>query len=971
MRRLLHIRICILLTTILPATMFGQELDVNLYRTIDGTFNNLRNPEWGSAGENLRLLVSQMGYSDGISAPSGINRPNPREISNTIFAQDLSDRDPLLLSDFTWSFGQFIDHDIGLTPDNEEEASIPVPTGDFHFDPRETGQATIAMHRNLFDPATGTSADNPRRHPNTITAYLDGSSVYGSDAERVDWLRTHEGGFLKMSAGNLLPFNTVNGEFEGEIDRDAPHMDDPVGLFPKQFVAGDPRANENPLLLGFHTLFAREHNRICNVLARENPDWGDEELFQYARKIVGGLIQVVVYNEWLPVMGVRLEPYEGYDPDINAQLFNSFTGAAFRVGHTLLSGNLNRVMRDGRDHPEGPVQLRRAFFNPLLVMEEGGIDVFLKGMGEQVQQSFDQLVVNDIRNFLFGPPGSPGLDLASININRGRERGLPDFNSIRVGLGLEPYQLFRNINSSNRITSNLFSLYRDVNEIDAWVGMLSETKQTTSNLFGETITTFMALQFRNLRDGDRFFFENDPVLSESDKASIRNTSLHDIIMRNTEIGLIQSEVFKAMPHEQICDNMIVDLSGRIWTEEGAPVSDVSIELLLTDGTLTELSSSEGTFLLKDVPGCFVKTMKAGKNKNDYQNGVTTFDMVLVQKHILRRQVLTSPYKLLAADVDMSGSITTLDLIKMRRIILSTALDFGGGPPWRFIPADYEFEDPSNPFSDNITSELNFDLLSKDTEKNYIAIKLGDLNGSALTTEGAVAPKIRSGGLVLLTEDRSFAKGETVDVLLNASQSGILEGLQFGIVSSPQWLRFIGASSNVLSGFDESNSGKLQNEIRLSWHDPSSRGVEISPEEPVLQLSFKANRQGMLSEAIRFAPSVMEAESYRSVGDPETLSLSIVGVEESVAGFFRMGQNQPNPFSEQTEIAFEVPSVTEVTLRITDIRGRILLERRKKVAAGKNQFVITADDNLPETGVFQYQIQTDQLALTRKMVRIQK
>ncbi|NRB62389.1 MAG: hypothetical protein HRU40_05050, partial [Saprospiraceae bacterium] len=794
MRRLLHIRIFILFTTILPITIFGQSVDVNLYRTIDGTFNNLSNPDWGSAGENLRLLVPQMGYSDGISAPSGPNRPNPREVSNNIFAQDLTDRDPLLLSDFTWSFGQFIDHDIGLTPDNDEEAAISVPAGDIHFDPRGTGQATIAMHRNMFDPSTGTSVDKPRRHPNTNTAYIDGSSVYGSDAEREDWLRTHEGGKLKMSAGYLLPFNTINGEFEGEIDRDAPHMDDPVGLFPKQFVAGDPRANENPLLLGFHTLFAREHNRLCDVLAQENPDWGDEELFQYARKIIGGLIQAVIYNEWLPTMGVDLAPYEGYDPDINAQLFNSFTGAAFRVGHTLLSGNLNRVMRDGRDHPEGPVQLRRAFFNPLLVMEEGGIDVFIKGMGEQVQQSFDQLVVNDIRNFLFGPPGSPGLDLASININRGRERGLPDLNSIRVGLGLEPYQLFRHINSNNRITSNLFSLYKDINDVDAWVGMLSEDKQTANNLFGETITAFMALQFKNLRDGDRFFFENDPVLSEEDKASIRNTSLHDIIMRNTEIELIQSEVFKAMPHEQICDNMIVDLSGRIWTEEGSPVSDVAIELLLTDGTLTELSSTEGSFLLKDVPGCFVKAMKAGKNKSDYQNGVTTFDMVLVQKHILRRQVLASPYKLLAADVDMSGSITTLDLIKMRRVILSTALDFGGGPPWRFIPADHEFLDPSNPFSDNVTSELSFDLLAKDTEKNYIAIKLGDLNGSALTTEGAAAPKVRSGGLVLITEDRFFAKGETIDVLFRATQSGAWEGLQFGISANPQWLEFVGASS---------------------------------------------------------------------------------------------------------------------------------------------------------------------------------
>ena len=174
------------------------------YRNIDGSNNNLSNPSWGAANTPLLRLTSS-GYSDGIASPGGTNRPNPRTISNELFAQNSFLSDVRGLSDFTWVFGQFVDHDITFVLDSEESLPIPVPAGDPQFDPYGTGQVSIGLHRSEVAPGTGTSPQNPRNHPNAITAFLDASAVYGSDIERANWLRTFAEGKLKISEHNMLP----------------------------------------------------------------------------------------------------------------------------------------------------------------------------------------------------------------------------------------------------------------------------------------------------------------------------------------------------------------------------------------------------------------------------------------------------------------------------------------------------------------------------------------------------------------------------------------------------------------------------------------------------------------------------------------------------------------------------------------------------------------------------------------------
>ena len=505
-------------------------------RTYDGAGNNLVNPTWGVAGTQLARMAPAA-YADGIASPGGVGRPSPRLISNTVIAQTIMAPNTHEMTDWVFQWGQFIDHDLDLTvlASPAETFNIPIPTGDPIFDPMNTGTQVMPFQRSNYDPATGTAAGNPREQINEITSYIDASMVYGSDAVRATTLRTLSGdGRLKTSAGNLLPLNTFglpNGT-GGPAD-------------PTQFyVAGDVRVNEQVGLASVHTLLMREHNRIADQIASANPGWTDEEIFQRARKLVGAEIQVITYQEFLPALLGPFAPGVNsvYDPNANASVLTEFSTALFRVGHTMLSPQLMRMQDDGTPAPGGHMALRDAFFLPQSLAGSGELEYFLKGLASDQQQEVDMHVIDDVRNFLFGEPIPGGFDLPSLNIQRGRDHGLPDYNSIRVAFGLPAATSFADITSDPDIQAGMQSLYGNVNDVDVWVGAIAEDHLPGAAV-GPLIAAGLMEQFTRSRDGDRFWYRNDPDLSLDDIAWLESVQLSDIIRWNTTITNIQGNVF--------------------------------------------------------------------------------------------------------------------------------------------------------------------------------------------------------------------------------------------------------------------------------------------------------------------------------------------------------------------------------------------------------------------------------------------
>lgn len=490
-------------------------------RTMDGSGNNVSHPAWGSTGSLLIRGPMPAYYADGLGAPMA--RPNPRAISNFVSDQSVGALgNARNLSSMAWQWGQFMDHDFSLVDESTTDSMpIAIPAGDPVFDPSNTGTATMPFMRSVcVDGIT-----SPRQQPNAITHYLDGSGVYGSDTARDTALRTHSGGRLATSAGNMLPFNTAGLPNAG-------------GTSASLYLAGDIRCNEQTGLTAMHTVFVREHNRLADQIAAANPGWSDDQVFEKARKLVGGEIQAITYNEWLPAMMGSTAPgaYAGYNPAVDSSMNTAFTTAAFRVGHTMLNDQLLRLNADGSTFAGGHLNLFQSFFNPASISAPGSLDAVLRGLVAQQSNEVDTQAIDGVRNLLFG--GTDGRDLIALNIQRGRDHGLPDYNSLRVGYGLPALTSFSQITSDPALAAALAAAYGgDINNVDPWIGLFAEDHLSGSSL-GVTSTAIFFDQFTRLRDGDRFFYLNDDSLTPADLAFLGNITLADIISLNTgaELG---------------------------------------------------------------------------------------------------------------------------------------------------------------------------------------------------------------------------------------------------------------------------------------------------------------------------------------------------------------------------------------------------------------------------------------------------
>lgn len=254
-------------------------------------------------------------------------------------------------------------------------------------------------------------------------------------------------------------------------------------------------------------------------------------------------MQVISYNEFLPLLlgAGALPPYTGYDDQVNSGIANEFSTAAYRFGHSMLSEILLRLNHAGNS--TGDIALKDAFFNPDLIKTNGGVASLLRGLAAQEAQEVDNKVVDGVRNFLFGPPGSGGFDLASLNIQRGRDHGLARLNEARKAYGVKPHKKFSDITSSAAVQAALEAAYDHVNDVELWVGVLAED-HVEGALVGMTGQAILVDQFIRLRDGDRFWYQNDPFFVPALTAEVESTKLSDIIRRNTPVGdEIQDNVF--------------------------------------------------------------------------------------------------------------------------------------------------------------------------------------------------------------------------------------------------------------------------------------------------------------------------------------------------------------------------------------------------------------------------------------------
>lgn len=540
------------------------------YRTITGQCNNRRRPTLGASNRAfVRWLPAE--YEDGFSLPygwtpavkrNGFRVPLARAVSNAIVRfpteQLTPDKERSLLF---MQWGQLIDHDLDFTPEPAARAAfvsglnceisclqqppcfpLKIPPND----PRiKNQQDCIPFFRSC--PACTESNITIRNQINALTSFVDASMVYGSEDPVAMKLRnrTNQLGLLavntryKDNGRALLPFDNLH--------------DDPCLLTNRSvripcFLAGDTRSSEMPGLTSMHTLLLREHNRLAAQLKRLNPQWNGERLYQEARKIVGAMVQIITYRDYLPLVlgpdGMRkyLPKYCCYNESVDPRISNVFTNA-FRYGHTLIQPftfRLDNQYKPMRSKPHIP--LSKAFFATWRVVLEGGIDPILRGLMATPAKlnRQNQIVVDEIRERLFEQVMRIGLDLPALNMQRSRDHGLPGYNAWRGFCGLPQPKTVGELSTVLKnmdLARKLMEQYGTPDNIDIWMGGVAEPLEPNARV-GRLLACLIGTQFRQLRDGDRFWWENKNVFSMKQQQALAKISLPRIICDNTGITTV-------------------------------------------------------------------------------------------------------------------------------------------------------------------------------------------------------------------------------------------------------------------------------------------------------------------------------------------------------------------------------------------------------------------------------------------------
>ncbi|XP_073526847.1 eosinophil peroxidase-like [Phyllobates terribilis] len=579
------------------------------YRTFTGECNNRRFPNFGVSNRPYtRLLPAQ--YEDGRGLPqgwtedrriNGFRLPLARAVSNQIIRfpereQTLDKQRSLMFM----QWGQWIDHDLDLAPETPSRSTflrgidcdhscvreqpcypLRIPPND----PRITNRSDCIP---LFRSSPAFQQGSPiREQMNILTSYVDASQVYGSTNKLANMLRNNTNQLGLMAVSNnfsdngrpYLPFST-NG-----IEEDFCRQTNESSGLPC-FLAGDGRVSEQPGLTAFHTLFVREHNRIAGVLHRMNPRWSGETLFQETRKIIGAVTQKINYKDWLPLLlgsstSRVLPQYRNYNESVNPGASNVFS-LVFRMGHTMIQPFIYRLVDNYRTSQRlPPVPLHLTFFNTWRVVREGGIDPLLRGlMANQAKLNRqNQILVDELREHLFELFKRLGLDLGAINLQRGRDHGLPGYNAWRRFCGLsqpsnvaELAQVLRN----RPLAEQFMSLYGTPRNIDIWIGAVAEPLLPNARV-GELLACLIGNQFRRTRDGDRFYYERSSEFTIAQKRALDRVTMSRVICDNTAISQVPRNVFLAntFPRNFVNCSQIPTLDLSPWRrrKSGSEVED--------------------------------------------------------------------------------------------------------------------------------------------------------------------------------------------------------------------------------------------------------------------------------------------------------------------------------------------------------------------------------------------------------------
>jgi hypothetical protein len=419
------------------------------------------------------------------------------------------------------------------------------------------------------------------------------------------------------------------------------------------------------------------------------------------------------------------------------------------------------------------------------------------------------------------------------------------------------------------------------------------------------------------------------------------------------------------------------ISGLLKTESGKTVPFVTLTASANGSPFSSANTAtNGGFSINNLTVGQNYVVKASRNDNPL-NGVSTFDIALISKHILGIAPFTSPYQIIAADVNRDGEVTAADMLIIRRLVLRSMKTFPNGESWRFIPKNYVFLNPEEPFYEDFPEVASFRNMPATAQTDFVALKIGDVNNTVqpttFTGNGAGgSSETQAKKLVFEVEDKDLKKGEEYKIVFKTNKAKAI-GFQFTL-NYNEGVELKNVQKEDLKDFSDSNIEKFPNALTASWN-----GTMGEDTVKVFSLIVKATKNVRLSEVLSISSNITTAEAFDKEGTVEGVDLvfkntvknaeNILARNEATEGsHFTLYQNEPNPFQTETKISFNMPTDSPATFTIFDLNGKVLKTFNKNWTKGYNEIYVQRHE-LNATGVLFYRLETPTQAVVKKMILI--
>ncbi len=413
----------------------------------------------------------------------------------------------------------------------------------------------------------------------------------------------------------------------------------------------------------------------------------------------------------------------------------------------------------------------------------------------------------------------------------------------------------------------------------------------------------------------------------------------------------------------ICpDNKVfASVAGHVMTEYNEPVEEAKVNIESLEMDMYYMTEEEGDYAFNSLEMYEAYNVYPEKN-DDPLNGVSTLDLVLIQKHILSFELLDSPYKIIAADIDNNQHVSAIDLVELRKMILGIYDEFPSNNSWRFVDSEFEFVNNENPwpFAEQVSID---DLDNDEMHTDFVGVKIGDVNNTVELNFNSAQTESRS-NLNLIAENQEFKAGEEVRLEIKADKPESFIGFQYSFSYNTNVLDFQKLIGGSLDIRDEQMAVSPEGVLNIAWHNLNPKYYDDN--DILFELVFVAKERGVLSQAVNSNHSGFSAKAYNAEELEMSLNLKYV---ESKNGLHVL-QNSPNPFTEQTTLAFVLPKSDMTTVTVYNSEGKELFKKSAYYPKGYNEIVLKGENLSVTSGLLYYKVSSGDQEIVKRMLLIE-